>query len=236
MKKLKLFLISIFWKIGATFLLILLILSAVYLYIAIWTAEMYYQETMQKLGSQIAFQITKSHSLYNNGKIDENSLKKLFNEIMTVNPSLEVYLLDNNGRILTYYAPNKEIKLQQVGLEPITHFIKSGGKEFAMGDDPKNPAAHKAFSAAEVFSNNKKMGFLYIVMEGEEFKNAADFVFGSYMLKLALRSTSITLVAAALISIFALGFITRNIRKISSAVRKFKNGDLNARIENTSSG
>ena len=53
-EKLKNFFNSLTWKIGLTFLLILTLLSAVYLYIAVWTAEMYYQEAVQKMGSEIA--------------------------------------------------------------------------------------------------------------------------------------------------------------------------------------
>jgi len=40
----------------------------------------------------------------------------------------------------------------------------------------------------------------------------------------------ITLIAAALISLFALAFITRNLRKILLVIRRFKDGNLDARI------
>jgi signal transduction histidine kinase len=42
---------------------------------------------------------------------------------------------------------------------------------------------------------------------------------------------AITLIAAAIISIIALALITRNLRKIIYVIRKFKDGDLNARIK-----
>jgi signal transduction histidine kinase len=230
MKKPVKFFDSLIWKIGSVFLLILMLLSAVYLYIAVWTAEMYYQETMQKLGSQIADHITQKHALVSDGHINNEKLESLFEEIMMINPSLEVYLLDNEGKILTYHAPHKTIVLKKVDLKPILKFIETGGKEFVMGNDPKNPSAHKTFSAAEVRDGDRPASYLYIIMEGEEFKSAAQFMFGSYMLRLALRSTIITLVAAVIISFFALGFITRNLRKISIAIREFKRGNLTSRI------
>jgi len=47
---------------------------------------------------------------------------------------------------------------------------------------------------------------------------------------------SITLIAAALFSLFALGLITKNLRRIITVIRKFKEGDLSARIKLKSKG
>lgn len=221
---------SLAWKIGATFLALLSLLSFVYLFIAVWTAEMYYQETMQKLGSQIAPNIVQENHFFNNGEIDEESLKELFHNIMVINPSLEVYLLDTEGNIKTYYAPNKNILLKKLDLTPIQFFIETKGEKFVMGNDPKEPSAHKTFSTAQIYEDDILRGYLYIVMEGEEFINATQFVFGSYMLRLAVRSISITLIGSALISLLAIGFITKNLRIIAATIRKFKNGDIHTRI------
>jgi len=234
--RLKVFFSTITWKLGITFFSILLLLSGVYLFIAVWTAEMYYQETMQKLGSQIAINIAGENKFFDNGEIHEDNLKKLFHDIMVINPSLEVYLLDIEGNILTYFAPNKKIELKKVDLNPVRKFIAESGQRFVMGNDPKDPRAHKTFSAAEVYENDNLRGYLYIVMEGEEFVNATQFVFGSYMLRLALRSTSITLIASTLISFLAVGFITKNLRKIVTVIQEFKNGNYNARIGINSTG
>jgi signal transduction histidine kinase len=235
-QKLKMFFNSLTWKIGSTFLLILTILSAVYLYIAVWTAEMYYQEAVQKMGSQIAPHIVEENKFFTRGKIDEEVLKSLFHEIMVINPSLEVYLLDTNGKILTYFAPDKEILMESLDLEPIKQFVAEKGKKFIMGNNPRNPDAHTTFTAAEVFEEDILRGYLYIVISGEEFSNAAQFVFGSFMLRLALRSTSITLIAAIVITFISLLLITKNLRKMVGVIRKFKNGDLDARINFKQSG
>ncbi|MCB0732714.1 MAG: HAMP domain-containing protein, partial [Ignavibacteriae bacterium] len=230
-ERLKYFFNSLTWKIGSTFLLILTILSAVYLYIAVWTAEMYYQEAAQKMGAQIAPQIVNENEFFSNGKPDSKVLKKLFHHIMVINPSLEVYLLDTNGTILTYYAPEKKIILKSVDLEPIKEFVSNEGKNFVMGNNPRIPDAHATFTAAEVYENEILCGYLYIVMSGEEFNNAAQFLFGSFMLRLALRSTTITLIAAIIITFIALLVITKNLREMVSVIRKFKNGNLDSRIQ-----
>jgi signal transduction histidine kinase len=183
------------------------------------------------LNADIASHIAEENQCFINGKANDDALKNIFHDVMVINPNIEVYLLDTDGNILTYYAPEKTVKLKKVPLEPIYEFIEDGAKSFTMGVDPKNEHAEKVFSASEVFENGKLMGYIYIILGGEEYENASQFVFGSYILRLGIRSMTITLIAAALISLVALGFITRNIRKMVGAVRDFKNGNLSARIK-----
>ena len=158
-EQVKIFFNSLTWKIGSTFLLILMILSAVYLYIAVWTAEMYYQEAVQKMGSEIAPHIVEENKFFDDGKIDEVVLKNLFHKIMVINPSLEVYLLDTTGAILTYFAPDKKIVMESVDLDPIKKFVEEQGKNFVMGNNPRDPKAHSTFTAAEVFEEDILRGF-----------------------------------------------------------------------------
>ena len=218
-------------KIAAIFLIALIIVSAVYLYIAVYTAEMYFQEASQRLNEKVAQHIADENKCFINGKANADALKEVFHSIMIINPSIEVYLLDTEGKILTYFAPNKKIKLKYVPLKPIKEFLKVGASTFVMGVDPKSGNAMKGFSAAKVYEDSVLRGYIYVILGGEEYENATQFVLGSYMLTLGVRSMTITLIAAAIFSLIALGFITRNLRKIITVIRKFKDGDLNARIK-----
>jgi len=96
--------------------------------------------------------------------------------------------------------------------------------------DPKNEHVEKTFSAAKVYEGDVQRGYIYVILGGEEYENAAHFVFGSYILRLGLRSMTITIIAAALFSLIVLGFITNNLSKILNVIRRFKEGDLEARI------
>jgi signal transduction histidine kinase len=223
---------SLYWKISAAFLIILFILSCAYSYIALFTTEMYFQEANQKLDSDIAPHIASENKCFIDGKANDEVLKSVFHNVMIINPSLEVYLLNNDGKILTYYAPNKTILLKYVPLSPIKKFISDKGNKFILGADPKKEEdQEKVFSAAEVIENGKQMGYIYVILGGEEYENAANLILGSYILRLGVRSMGFTLIAAAMIGLIVLGFITRNIRKTVIVIREFKNGNLNARIK-----
>jgi signal transduction histidine kinase len=222
---------SLFWKISAVFLIVLIVLSGIYMYISVFTAEMYFQETNQKLDAEIAPHIAAENQCFVDGKANTDNLKNVFHNIMIINPSLEVYLLDKDGKILTYFAPNKVVRLKYVPLEPIKKFVSSKEEPFVLGADPRNADREKAFSAAKVYEGDTFRGYIYVILGGEEYDNATQLVFGSYILRLGIRSMGITLIGVAIISLIALGFITRNMRKIVAVIREFKNGNLNARIK-----
>ncbi|HVO75997.1 MAG TPA: HAMP domain-containing sensor histidine kinase, partial [Ignavibacteriaceae bacterium] len=84
--------------------------------------------------------------------------------------------------------------------------------------------------AAKVFESGKSAGFIYVILGSEEYENSLQLFLGSYIMRLGARSTAITLIAAAIISLIALIIITKNLRKIIYVIREFKNGNLNARI------
>lgn len=226
----KYFFSSLFWKISALFLLILILISGVYMYISVFTAEMYFQETRQKLDEYVAEHIAKEYDYFDDQEVINDNINMIFHNVMVINPSLEVYLLDEHGKILTYYAPEHSVAADSIPLEPIQEFLEQDN-EFILGIDPKNPFTEKAFSAAKVYDNGEFKGYIYVILGGEEYENASDLVFGSYILRLGLRSMGIALLTAAIIGFLAIGFITRHIRRINSVIKEFQDGNLNARIK-----
>ena len=227
---------TLFWKVFLIFLLILIVVTAVYMYISVYTAEMYFQETRQKLDYDVAKHIASDNVCFVGDSVNREVLENVFHNIMVINPSIEVYLLNPSGKILTYYAPNGVIKLKIVPLKPINKFINSVDHRFLMGVDPKKPESEKAFSAAKVFEEGRLKGYIYVILGGEELENASQMVFGSYILRLGVRSMTIALIAAVLAGFLAIRYLTRNIRQIINVVREFQRGNLKARIKGQRKG
>lgn len=219
-----------YWKIGLTFLAILLILSTIYIYISVFTAEMYFQEASQRLNAEIAPHIADENQCFINGEPNEEVLKAVFHDVMVINPSIEVYLLDLNGKIISFYPSDSDLQVDYIDLKLVNEFIRTGGKEFVIGIDPKNPQAEKVFSAAPSYENGELMGYVYVILASEEFISTMQFLFDSYILRIGLRSMSITLAAAVIITLIALGFIMSNVKRITNVVSEFQNGNLSARI------
>ena len=65
-------------------------------------SDMYQQEVVQKLNRDLARQIAAQKNLMQDHQINQKGLTEIFNMLMVVNPSIEVYLLDPGGDILAY--------------------------------------------------------------------------------------------------------------------------------------
>ncbi|MEM7105435.1 MAG: HAMP domain-containing sensor histidine kinase [Bacteroidota bacterium] len=222
---------TLFWKISGTFLLLLIILGVVYVFVTAYSARMYFYESSQKLNGNIAKHTVKEVKPLIDGKVDTTAIQDIMHSMMVINPSVEVYLLDTEGGIITYVAPYKKVKLDRVNLEPVNEFIDAEGSPFIFGDDPRNPGLEKVFSAAPITENGEVNGYVYIVLASEEYESVTATLLNSYMLKVGTTTFFITLLGALLIGLLAVWTITRNLRGIVRTVRNFKEGDYQARIK-----
>ena len=227
---------SLFWKISILFFLILVLLGVSYTMITISTAKRYSDETTQKLNANVASHMLLEVTPFVNGKVNEEALGKIMHSMMAVNPSLEVYLLDPHGKILSFVVLNKKVKLQYISIEPIKVFLEDHGKSLIYGDDPRNPGKSTIFSATTVYEGGVHQGFVYMVLASEESENIASALRESYLLKIGTQSFVLTLAAAFIIGLLVLWLLMKSLRDIIQTVRKFSEGDLSSRIPIRSKG
>ncbi len=227
---------SLYWKISATFLALLIVLSAVYIYFIVFSAEMYFQEANQRLSIPIAQRLLSHYQPVVDHKLDSSRLEEIYTIQKLFNPSIEVYVLDTAGTVLSHCPTNTGICRASVSIGPVKRFVTQKGPGFVMGDDPKMVKGEKTFSAAEIKDGQRVIGYLYVILGSEEFDNNFKMLAGSYILTIGTRAMTITLIAAALIGLISLLFITRNLRTIISTVRDFQKGNHQARIRFSSSG
>ena len=114
---------SFFFRLSIIFIIVLLLLGLTYTYFVAITAKNYFQETTQKLNSNVAESMLLEVKPFVDGKVNEEALGKIMHSMMAVNPSLEVYLLDTDGQILSYVVFDKKVKLKSVSLDPVIKFI-----------------------------------------------------------------------------------------------------------------
>ena len=227
--------ISLFWKLSATFLALLIVVGFAHLKLSTTSAEKYFQERNQRLNASIAQSIIQEvKPTFVDGKIDEVAMDDIMHHLMAINPSIEVYLLDPQGQILNYVAPYKKVVMTDVRTQPILDFIATAGEQCILGDDPRHPEIEQIFSAAPIMDGDVIQGYVYVVLAGDLYQSVASTLWTDYITMLGGKTMLITLVAALVVGLIAIWFITRNLQNIISAVRRFRNGDLKARIETKS--
>ena len=227
---------SFFWRISAVFFLLLGFIGLAYIFITVHYSSRYFEEVNQHLNKNIASDIAAHSTPFIGEKVNEKAMEEMFNHIMSINPSLEVYLLDQKGKILSFYAPEKKVVLNKINLLPVQQFIMTGGKEYVTGDDPRHPGIEKAFSAAPVLSNGDLSGYIYVVLAGEEYDTVSKSLARNYLLQVGSRTMLLTLIATFLIGLIIIRVITGNFTKILEVMQKFREGDLQARVRMQSTG
>ncbi len=226
-----------FWKLFLTLLGSLLIVGFAYVFITANLAEEFFQERNQLLNASIAEHIiSEVKPTITNGVLSEDATDEIMHHMMAINPSIEVYILDPEGRILNYVVPYKKVKLDQVSLLPIREFMSTNGTSFIKGDDPRKPGESTVFSAAPIKEGNETLGYVYVVLASEEYESAAAMVRNSYIMHLGGRAMLITLLSAALLGAVAIWLITTRLSTIIETVKRFQKGEMSARVDVKSEG
>lgn len=221
---------SLYWRISIAFLLLLLILGLAYVMITVFAAERYFKETTQRLNSNVAESMLLEVQPFIDGEVNEEALGKIMHSMMAVNPSLEVYLVNPNGKILSYVVLTKDVKLDKIDLNPVNEFLQSPGQKYILGDDPRNPGKKTIFSATKVEENGKLMGYVYMVLASKQYTTVTQALLSSYWLRIGTNAFVLTLLAASIIGLILIWYLTRNLRLIINTFKQFEEGDTSARI------
>lgn len=227
---------KLFWKISATLMALLIVLGLAYVLISGYIGNQYMQETHQRLYGGLAESVLKELKPYTKGEVNETDIKDIMHSTMIMNPIAEVYLLDPDGKIITHAAPKGKVKAEKVGIAPIKEFIQAKEKPFIIGDDPRFPGVCRVFSAAPILEEGNLTGYLYIILQSEKATAVSSGLFNSYVTKLGGNLFFVSLIGALLFGLLAIWFLTKNLTNIISTVRRFKEGDMKARIEDTEQG
>jgi len=222
---------KLYWQISAIFLIVLVVFAATAIYIFVQSARDYSIEVNQKLNRNLAgntVDIVKP--FLEDGKVNQEAVEDLVHSMMVINPTVEVYLLDKEGAILSYVAPEKVVKLERVSLTPIQDFLNDHRQSVIYGDDPRNPGELKIFSAARITEGSHLLGYLYIILASQEYVSASHLVIGSYILGLSIRSVIVILIVTALMGLVAFWFLTKKLNVIASGIQKFRSGQYDTRI------
>ena len=196
------------------------------------TTRLYFQEVNQKLNQTLAERIVSEKILMQEGLVNEEALKEIFHMLMVINPSIEVYLLDAQGTILTFSAPPSKVKRQRISLDPLKQFLSGAEILPILGDDPRDINRQKIFSAFPIESlSGSIQGYLYVILGGEEYDSAIQMLQGSYILRLSTWAVAGGIAFSALAGLLLFNLLTRRLRRLVSAVHTFTQSNFSAQFE-----
>lgn len=226
-------------KIALAFAVLVVLMGVSYIFITIHFTNKHFAERSQKLNAPLARHLIEEKFQGNSPYLEDGSVNKalfgdLMHDMMAVNRAIEVYLLDDSGKILYSVVldhDDPKSNSYYVDLAPIQEFIASDGDTYLLGDDPRDDSQKKIFSVAP-FSSAGRDGYVYIILSGQELDKVSSDLFSDYFMKLGMGASVITMSFILFLGLISIWFLTKNLRRFIDTVKRFREGDMDVRIDN----
>jgi signal transduction histidine kinase len=206
-------------RLSLAFALLLLASAAASAWLQIRANALHEQELVQRLSSDVAAHIAGSAELMDENGLKPDAVRILFGTLMSVNPSVEVYLLDARGKVVGHAAPPGHVRRDTVDVEPIERLL-AGESLPIFGDDPRSQRGAKVFSAAPLQLDGRNWGYVYVILVSEARDLLAADVAASSVLPRTLWSMAVVALAALAAGLIAFRLITRPLRALTNAMQE----------------
>lgn len=201
---------SLFGRLALTQFAIILALAALLMAVSRDSHVGFQQSVEQQLNRDLAARVVQAFPLVGRDGPDPAMAERLFHDLMVLNPFIEVYLLDTQGRPLAYSAPPGHVRRSRVDLAPIKRFLGGDHAYPLLGDDPRDLSGKKPFSVAPVAVDDQVAAYLYVVLGSETQDAIATATRPDYQLAVALG-----LAGALLVALVSFAWLTLRLRRLS---------------------
>ncbi len=185
------------------------------------------QESLQRLSHGLARHIVEHWpqiTLADVDQADRAAREALLAMLMVVNPGVQVYVLDADGRVNAYLGEPGMVREPQVDLQPVRAFL-AGATLPLRGSDPMGSGVPRIFSAAMFApraSDTRPPGYLYVVLDGR----AREQVAGQLSLRRVWQGAGIAavigLLVTLLLGVFAFRRLTLPLRRLAARMRDYR--------------
>ncbi len=193
------------------------------------------QESSQRMNLGLARYIVEHQApglIDASGQPARARMKEMALHAMMMNPFVEVYLLDAEGRVLAHALEDlqgTDPVGRQVDLAPIRLLDDSAKPENirlpVVGTDPRNDQRLNIFSVARLSPGTDRSGYLYVVLNGNSAQAVASNLSNSAAVRdMALGLTVSTLLAAAVL-VLVWTHLTRPLRNLTDEMKSFRGND-----------
>jgi len=197
------------------------------------------QESLQRLSHGLARHIVEHWPEIASPDRDEAERAArgaLLSMLMTVNPGVQVYLLDADGRVQHYIGEPGMVRQQQVELAAIRAFL-AGAPLPLRGTDPMGSGVPRIFSAA-MFpvrpGEVRPPGYLYVVLDSPARGAVASQVGADRLWRGAALAAAGGLLVTLGLGLFTFRRLTRPLHRLARSLRDYSRHSTGADVDDGS--
>ena len=213
-------------RLSLALLLLLIPAGALYVWSTVAISQRYVQEVIQEANVGLAGRLVQDYKLMVQKKVDKQAFAPVIATLMMTNPTVDLYILGSGGGILASSVALKELKRKAVSLAPVETFVRGPIVYPLLGENPRDTAEPRVFSAARIPAQGPLEGYLYIVLANQLHDSAAAMVRSSTIVRLGVWAglAGLGVIFAAGVLIFTL--ITRRLKHLTTAMMHFQESNF----------
>ena len=154
---------------------------------------------------------------------EQAARKAVLEMLMAVNPGVQVYVLDADGKVADYLGEPGMVRTPRVELEPVRQFL-AGARLPLRGTDPMGSGQGRLFSVAMFPARpgqDRPPGYLYIVLDGAARQQAAQTASSSLAWRSAGAATMLGMLIAAGLGAFTFLRMTRPLLRLAERMHVY---------------
>ena len=214
---------SLHWRLSLVLMALFILFAVLAMLILRQFSVTYEQEVTQRLNRDVAMYIARQNTVAAPSTASTDALAELFRYVMIVNPTLEVYLLDAEGRVRGHDTGRGPLLRQQVPLAPVRSFLYGDEPLPIRGANPRG-AQDVIFSAAPVGDPARPTGYVYAVLGGAAQDAAVTASHGSFGVSAALLSFAAAVLFLGVTGALLFRSLTGRLRELAQRVDQFEAG------------
>lgn len=214
-------------RLTAAVLVLIALLAAALLAVARRQAAQDALEAAQRLQLNLAATIVAQQQrplIDAQGRPDRKALSDIAMHAMALNPAVEVYLLDTEGRVIGHALDTQAPIAARVELSVVRPLAARHDSPPALpllGDDPRRPGSRNVVSVEGLSTEGRMTGYLYVVLQGQTQQAVAAAVAQSGAWRELLLAALAATTGATLLLAVLMRKLTRPLRRLTDEVSTF---------------
>ncbi|MGH8033347.1 MAG: ATP-binding protein [Luteimonas sp.] len=212
---------SLFRRLAVVFATILLGVGGALAWLGYSAAKQHQHEVLQRVSLGLAMRIVEQGALRGDDRFDEARGDAVFGRVHAINPNIEAYVLDTQGRILDYFPRTQPLARDSVALDPIQRLL-AGGVPPVLGDNPRHRDRRDAFSVAPIVGESGVTGYVYVILLSDMYRAMVAQAWQGHVLRNVGWISAVVLLVALVMGLAAFAWITRRLDRLTRQVEAFQ--------------
>lgn len=174
------------------------------------------QQTEQQLLRRLAMHIATD--IAGSSAAGDARFQSAAEQLSTTNPGVDLYLLDDLGRVRARYPRSASLRNDMVALQPLRDLL-AGQPLPILGDDPMHAGQRKIFSVALYDLPGRPNGYVYAVLHGSAHAMAAADARGGATVRNAVWAACVVVPLGLVAALVAFRLVARPLSRLTTEVQ-----------------